>query len=149
MLHTYRNTDVPCESYFGLLKYFKEKFANLSTANADAMAHAKRNGLFSVPAPLVLARRKLNRERRAERPKKMKVARRGQLMMIDGRLRAVMMTSARRGVATAKARSRRRLACSASPPAVATCGCASAEALACSEVPAEAAALDSGRRSRR
>ena len=104
MLHTYRNTDVPCESYFGLLKYFKEKFTNLSTANADAMAHAKRNGLFSVLAPLVLARRKLNRERRGERPKKMKVARRGQLMMIDGRLRAVMMTSARRGVATAKAR---------------------------------------------
>ena len=59
---TYRNTDIPCESYFGLLKYNKKLFTNMSVEAADALTMAQRNGLFSVLAPLVTVSRKSNRE---------------------------------------------------------------------------------------
>ena len=105
--NTYRNTDEPCESYFGLVKYIKTRFTNLSVAHADAMAHALRNQLFSVLAPLVTKRRgprSAHSANASKRAKKMTVARRGRLELLDERLRSVMMTAARRGLATAKKR---------------------------------------------
>ena len=36
--HRYRNTDIPCESTFGLLKFIKAQFANMSVESADALA---------------------------------------------------------------------------------------------------------------
>ena len=55
--HRYRNTDIPCESTFGLLKFIKAQFANMSVESADALAMSKKNHLFSTVAPGLVPRR--------------------------------------------------------------------------------------------
>ena len=62
--HRYRNTDIPCESTFGLLKFIKAQFANMSLESADALTTSKKNRLFSTVAPALVPRRPQRRGRR-------------------------------------------------------------------------------------
>ena len=109
--HRYRSTDIPCESTFGLLKFIKAQFANMSVESADALAMSKKNHLFSTVAPGLVPRRPQRRVRRKNASTKshkvkMKEARVGRLDQRDAHVRTAMLTYARRGVGVAKARTK-------------------------------------------
>ena len=108
---TYRNTDKPCESYFGLLKYVLSRFANMSIESADAVAMALRNGLFSTIAPRVVKQRKARRQRknaskRHKKKKDVKVARDGRLELRSLKIKRAMIACSRRGAETRKSQKR-------------------------------------------
>ena len=109
--HTYRNTDRPCESYFGILKYNLSLFTNMSVDCADAMAMAQRNHLFGHIAHTLVPRRKKLRARsntnthktvkKAKGPKDQPVVGRLEKRAESGTLSALMLAS-RRGVSSSK-----------------------------------------------
>lgn len=109
---TYRNTDKPCESYFGLLKFIKGSFANLSIESANAMAMARRNHLFDIVGPSLVPHKPRKPQARAaskvhKKKRPVKVATKGKLAMRrekSNTVAAALLATARRNVGVGKKR---------------------------------------------